>query len=174
MQSAARMFLVGQEVVFAERIFLHGEFVSWYKIALQNLSPDETGRVMRMSLRGRIAKLERVLAERKLAERKKKDDLVNCVCGKVVVAFPNQVDKLRAELEGTCPVHGVLHVSQIVRVTYTGSGCRTCSPDEGEPGNGNESGVARSLVWRVRMDRTGSAPNETAGFEDHQVGSDPF
>jgi hypothetical protein len=66
-----------------------------------------------MSLRSRIAKVERVLAE-----RKRKVDVANCVCKRIVAGYSGSAKELEAELRGTCPVHGFLLVDHIVPVEF--------------------------------------------------------
>lgn len=68
-----------------------------------------------MSLRKRIARVERALAE-----RKKELDLADCRCGKVVGAIPGQAKELAAKLNDTCPVHGFLRVFRIMTIRFPG------------------------------------------------------
>lgn len=66
-----------------------------------------------MSLRQRLAKVERLLAE-----RKKKVDLADCRCGKPVIALAGQAKELEAELNGTCPTHGFLRVGRLSHLVF--------------------------------------------------------
>jgi hypothetical protein len=64
-----------------------------------------------LSLRQRLAKVERVLAE-----RKRKVDLADCRCGKPVITLAGQAKELEAELNGTCPTHGFLRVGTVIHL----------------------------------------------------------
>jgi hypothetical protein len=64
---------------------------------------------------GRVRSLKRRLArvEQTLANRKKEDDLVNCVCGENILAWSGRAKELEAELNRTCPAHGFRRVGRI-------------------------------------------------------------
>ena len=69
-----------------------------------------------MSLRRRIAK-----AEKALANRKKQQELANCVCGGVVTAIPGQAEEFEAEINRTCPAHGYRRIGHLIRVQWVDS-----------------------------------------------------
>lgn len=64
---------------------------------------------------GRVRSMKRRLAkvEQTLADRKNEEDLVNCLCGRHVLAWPGHAKELKAELSRTCPVHGFRRVGLI-------------------------------------------------------------
>ena len=93
-----------------------------------------------MSLRKRLGKVEKTLA-----------NMVGpCSCKVVTVAIPNEAEELKAEMDETCPVHGVRRLGQIIRVSFVAPD--SCPENEKDSLRQDEAEIGQLLdLYKKRL-----------------------
>ncbi len=72
-------------------------------------------------MRRKLSSLSKRLAEveQQVAERTKREELANCICRTSKPGtFAHNAEKFEAEMNRTCPVHGLRRLGDVIAVTF--------------------------------------------------------